>query len=287
MSIVQKCIISYLWIYISLSQHLWSVRGNNVENLVMKITAVLQLNSWLSPHYQQSCQVSASRQQLTVLITYTWYVPHETLLMCYRSKKNHCLVLQLSYTAQKNLLIRESLKLNTILFWHELAHKNCEVNIAPTHLWINCKTQVNVNAYMLRLTNDGSVPCRATTLLAWDVYIKETAPTHTLLQLLHTTPHLYHINSQLYNVHTVYCSTSVKQMSSFLEDMVPHEWVFGTQCYETVSQSHLQGSNIQWKSLQSTFDPMTWCHIPEEWRPQIHHCKSLKPLMCRVIKRHG
>ena len=66
--------------YVSLSQHLWMVRGNNVENSVKKITTVLQseLISRLPPRYQKSYKVSGSWQQLTVFKNSL-----HTLVMCH------------------------------------------------------------------------------------------------------------------------------------------------------------------------------------------------------------
>lgn len=72
-------------------------------------------------------------------------------------------------------------------FWQELMHKDCKIHIVSMYLWMNRKTQVYINTHMLRPRNRGLVLCRTTTLLAWHLYEKVTAPTHTVATAPHQT----------------------------------------------------------------------------------------------------
>jgi hypothetical protein len=50
--------------------------------------------------------------------------------------------------------------------------------------------------------------------------------------------------------------------------------------FKTTWWSHLQGQNFPFKpcclKISSTNDPVTWHHIPQEWRPQMNCRKSLR-----------
>ena len=52
----------------------------------------------------------------------------------------------------------------------------------------------------------------------------------------------------------------------FFCDVTLHLWVTGSHHFKPTTPSWNVGPNY----------PELQCHMPEEWRPQLHHCKSLK-----------
>jgi hypothetical protein len=73
--------------------------------------------------------------------------------------------------------------------------------------------------------------------------------------------------------------------SPFFWDAVPCRYITDVWCCETAYWSHhqenwtflpLQTRPLISLTIQSTKYPVSWCHTPEEWRPELQTWKSLK-----------